>query len=57
MDILTDAYGYSPSAPNALRLGERVPDFVAPRAGGGHVALATLRAKGPVVVIFYRGHW
>jgi len=24
---------------------------------GGRVALAELRAKGPVVLTFFRGHW
>lgn len=57
LDIRTNAYGASRSAPDALRIGDRAPDFTVPRAGGGIVSLAEARETGPVVVIFYRGHW
>jgi len=57
LNILSNAYGGSVSAPDALEIGARVPDFVLPRAGGGEVSLAALRANGPVALIFYRGHW
>ena len=57
VDIRTNAYGASRDAPNALRIGEVAPDFTAPRAGGGKVALVDARAEGPVALIFYRGHW
>jgi hypothetical protein len=33
------------------------PDFALPDEQGHTVALADLRAKGPVVLVFYRGHW
>jgi cytochrome oxidase Cu insertion factor (SCO1/SenC/PrrC family) len=33
------------------------PDFALPDQDGRTVALADLRAHGPVVVVFYRGHW
>ena len=45
------------SAAGALQIGETVPDFVADTSPGGVFALANARAAGPVVIIFYRGHW
>ena len=57
MDIRTNAYGASRSAPDALEIGDVAPDFTLPRAGGGTVSLAATRSAGPVAIIFYRGHW
>lgn len=57
VDITTNGYGASPDAPDALGIGDAAPDFVLPQAGGGEVSLQALRAKGPVALIFYRGHW
>jgi len=57
MDIRTNAYGASRSAPNALKIGDLAPDFKLPRAGGGSVSLTAARQSGPVAIIFYRGHW
>ena len=57
VDITSNRYGASRSAPDALQIGERAPDFSAPRAGGGLLSLRALRKQGPVVIIFYRGHW
>jgi hypothetical protein len=39
------------------RVGQAAPDFTLPNAGGGSVSLAQLRARGPVVLSFYRGRW
>lgn len=41
----------------ALKLGERAPNFRLPDAGGRLVELDALRARGPVVLVFYRGQW
>ena len=57
LDIRTNSYGASRSAPDALGVGVTVPDFDVPRAGGGSVSLADMRKDGPVAIIFYRGHW
>ncbi len=57
MDIRTNAYGASRDAPNAFGVGDVVPDFTLARAGGGFVELESIRARGPVTLIFYRGHW
>jgi hypothetical protein len=39
------------------RPGQPAPDFTLPSAAGATVRLADLRARGPVVVSFYRGRW
>lgn len=41
----------------ALKQGERAPNFRLPDARGRLVELDTLRAQGPVVLVFYRGQW
>jgi peroxiredoxin len=40
-----------------LRAGSRAPDFTLPNALGAPVSLAELRARGPVVLSFFRGKW
>lgn len=44
-------------AANARQPGESAPDFTLPDARGTAVTLSALRARGPVVVTFYRGEW
>ena len=39
------------------RVGQPAPDFTLPSAAGAPVSLAGLRARGPVVLSFYRGRW
>jgi AhpC/TSA family len=41
----------------SVKLGDRAPDFRLPNASGEPVALASLLARGPAVVAFYRGVW
>ena len=38
-------------------VGATAPDFALPDAAGRTVSLAELRARGPVVLSFYRGRW
>ena len=38
-------------------VGAPAPDFTLPNASGQPVSLAALRARGPVVLSFYRGRW
>lgn len=57
IDIRTNAYGASRSAPDAVEIGDRAPEFKVQRAGGGTVSLSDALAKGTVALIFYRGHW
>ncbi|CAD7848852.1 MAG: AhpC/Tsa family protein GSU0066 [Olavius algarvensis Gamma 1 endosymbiont] len=40
-----------------LEVGDKAPDFSLPNAFGRQVRLADLLARGPVVLIFYRGAW
>jgi cytochrome oxidase Cu insertion factor (SCO1/SenC/PrrC family) len=35
----------------------RAPDFALPAHDGRTVTLAELVARGPALVVFYRGHW
>jgi peroxiredoxin len=42
---------------NAPRPGEVMPPFLLPDETGRLVSLQSLLAKGPVAVMFYRGHW
>lgn len=42
---------------NAPRPGEMMPLFMLPDETGRLVNLESLTAEGPVVVMFYRGHW
>jgi len=39
------------------RVGAPAPDFTLPNIAGQPVSLAALRARGPVVLSFYRGRW
>ncbi len=41
----------------ALGVGATAPEFTLPDANGHAISLATLRAKGPVVLNFFRGGW
>jgi AhpC/TSA family len=39
------------------KIGDRAPDFTLPNAAEQQIGLTGLRAKGPVVISFYRGRW
>jgi hypothetical protein len=39
------------------RVGSPAPEFMLPNAAGQPVSLAEARARGPVVLSFYRGRW
>jgi hypothetical protein len=40
-----------------VKVGAIAPDFTLPNVAGQPVSLAALRARGPVVLSFYRGRW
>ncbi|MGH2753158.1 MAG: hypothetical protein ACRDLB_01880 [Actinomycetota bacterium] len=40
-----------------LAVGARAPDFCLPSADGRTICLRDVIASGPVLVLFYRGHW
>ena len=44
-------------AANALKVGDRAPDFTLPNLHGETVTLSDLLGQGPAVVAFYRGSW
>ena len=39
------------------KVGAPAPDVTLPNVAGQPVSLAALRARGPVVLSFYRGRW
>ncbi|MDA0272501.1 MAG: redoxin domain-containing protein [Proteobacteria bacterium] len=57
IDLSANGYGGSLLAPDALVIGEKAPDFSLPVSGGGTFNLQSAADKGPVVIVFYRGHW
>lgn len=44
-------------ATHAKRVGDQAPEIVLPDAHGNRFHVATLLARGPVIVTFYRGGW
>ena len=56
MHRATAALVASGQADRAVREGAQAPDFDLVNTDGGRVALADLRAQGPVVLTFFRGH-
>ena len=51
-----EIYEKNPAA-NALKTGDRAPDFTLPNAKGGRLNLGQALESGPVVLNFYRGGW
>lgn len=41
----------------ALKVGDRVPDFMLPDTNGNIIALSSCLEKGPLVLTFFRGQW
>ena len=44
-------------APDVVTIGAPAPEFVLPDQHGSPVMLAEYREAGPVLLVFYRGHW
>ena len=40
-----------------VKIGQPAPDFTLPNTGGKPIGLATLLARGPMVLSFFRGRW
>ncbi len=57
MDRATDELRRSGIAERSLKVGDRAPDFALPNAAGQTLRSADLRARGHLVVSFYRGGW
>jgi hypothetical protein len=47
----------SGAADRVLMVGDRAPDFRLPNATEQLIDSGALRAKGPLIVTFYRGRW
>jgi peroxiredoxin len=57
LDRDAEAMGSGDAFAHALDVGANAPLFALPDARGGEVALEALLARGPVVLVFYRGGW
>ena len=57
MQKATDDLRASGIMDRVARVGAPAPDFTLPNVAGQPVSLAALRARGPVVLSFYRGRW
>ncbi|BAM90426.1 conserved hypothetical protein [Bradyrhizobium oligotrophicum S58] len=57
VDRLVERLDENGGGVNAPRPGEPMPPFILPDERGRLVALSSLLAKGPVAVMFFRGHW
>jgi peroxiredoxin len=57
VDRLVARINENGGAENAPRPGDPLPPFILPDETGRLVELNSLLGKGPVAVMFYRGHW
>jgi peroxiredoxin len=57
VDRLVERLGQNGGGDNAPVPGEAMPAFVLPDETGRLVALSSLLERGPVAVMFFRGHW
>lgn len=55
--ILAGAACFAQEKPEGLFINSKAPEFKTTDQNGATVSLKELRKKGPVVVLFYRGHW
>lgn len=46
-----------PPAEAMARTADTLPDFTLPNQDGVPVTLSSYKGKGPVLLVFYRGHW
>jgi len=46
-----------PPPPDATGLDAAATSFSLPNQDGRQVSLSSFRGKGPVLLVFYRGHW
>lgn len=57
VDRLVERLSQNGGGENAPRPGEMMPPFMLPDDRGQLVGLPSLLARGPVAVMFFRGHW
>ena len=54
--LFTVAISRQQAAPDAVTVGSRLPDFVAPDENGERFELSSTRGR-PLLLKFFRGHW
>jgi peroxiredoxin len=57
VDRLVSRLNENGGGENAPRPGEAMPPFLLPDEAGRLVSLESLISRGPVIAMFYRGHW
>ena len=57
VDLLVERLAANGGGENAPRPGEAMPTFILPDENGNLVTLTSLVTRGPVAVMFFRGHW
>ncbi|WP_396600317.1 peroxiredoxin-like family protein [Algibacter sp. R77976] len=55
-DVISKAKAFEQGS-DAIKIGQKAPNFELPNQEGKPILLATLLEQGPVVVTFYRGDW
>jgi len=55
-DIIAKAKSFQ-EGKDAIKIGEKAPDFQLPNPKRESISLSSLLEKGPLVVTFYRGSW
>ncbi|WP_047247383.1 peroxiredoxin-like family protein [Maribacter thermophilus] len=55
-DIIAKAKAFQ-QGENAIKIGEKAPDFELPDPLGNQISLSSLLNEGPLVITFYRGSW
>jgi len=56
-ESLVEQLGRADTVGRALKTGDRMPGFVLPNAEGRLVMSDELLARGPLVLVFFRGNW
>lgn len=57
LSLFASTIAFAQEKPEGLFINSKAPEFKAKDQHGKEVSLKELRKQGPVVVIFYRGHW
>lgn len=55
-DIISEAKAFQHGA-NAIKIGQKAPNFELPNPEGKSISLDFLLDKGPLIIAFYRGNW
>ena len=57
LGLMAGCLGRLETRANPPSISERAPGFTLTSDSGQRVSLNAALAKGPVVLVFYRGHW